>query len=264
VLTAIKQNIDNVLVSSAYCAGEPTDFQPLEHVAGPSVLLNAQDVQSLLDLLRSVTESEVTLGSADPSFVQGAVDPVNISSKCRSSSGDDDHSRSPLAIYSEPRINISIDNDDLNSSFDSLPCPIPTPTPILMSLMMRMSWRLNTSCVTIGEETTSKICELTKWFQPLLSFISFAISISVRFRGARMFMIAEPLDAMFSGCKFALWFYWRGKKPCRTPSPRIINHLKKKGISGFFKEMLWHLLTDAMHFQLISLRKKGKLHLWRW
>jgi hypothetical protein len=79
-----------------------------------------------------------------------------------------------------------------------------------------------------------------------------------------MLLTAGQLDAKFSGCQSTLWYFWRGKKPSRTPSPRFMNHLKKKGVSGFFKEMLWHLLPDAMYFQLISLRKKGKLHLWKW
>lgn len=79
-----------------------------------------------------------------------------------------------------------------------------------------------------------------------------------------MLLSAERLDERFHGCKSALWFYWRGKRPSRVPVAKVIHHLKKKGVSGFYREMLWHLLPDAMHFQLIALRKKGKLHLWQW
>lgn len=104
VVMAIQQDLDNVLVSSDFCTDGPTDFRPLEPGAGPSMLPAAQDVQSLLNVLRSVTESEVTLNSANSSFAQETVDPVNISSRCRPESGDDD--QFPLTVHSKPFINI--------------------------------------------------------------------------------------------------------------------------------------------------------------
>lgn len=37
-------------------------------------------------------------------------------------------------------------------------------------------------------------------------------------------------------------------------------HLRFKGCSGFFSEMLWHLLTDEELEYLINMRRKRMLH----
>jgi hypothetical protein len=84
------------------------------------------------------------------------------------------------------------------------------------------------------------------------------------FEGRKVLLSAEQLERKFTGVKSALWTYWKRKSRHRVPISKVINHLKRKGVAGFYREMLWHLLPDAMHFQLIALRKRNKLHTWKW
>lgn len=86
----------------------------------------------------------------------------------------------------------------------------------------------------------------------------------VQHNSQRLFLSAEQLDERFYGVKSALWSYWKGKKGKRTPQVKLVAHLKRYGVDGFFSEMLWHLLPDVIHYQLISLRRKNKLHEWKW
>lgn len=78
--------------------------------------------------------------------------------------------------------------------------------------------------------------------------------------GQRLFLSAEQLDERFFGAKSALWGYWKGKNGKRVPQAKLIAHLKKNGVDGFFSEMLRHLLPDVIHYQLIALRRKNRLH----
>lgn len=72
-------------------------------------------------------------------------------------------------------------------------------------------------------------------------------------------MTAEQMCEQFQGVKYALWTYWQNKKASRVPTWRIINHLQHMDYQGFFREMLWHLLSSRLHRILIALRKQGLL-----
>ncbi|KAJ9106587.1 hypothetical protein QFC20_004080 [Naganishia adeliensis] len=80
------------------------------------------------------------------------------------------------------------------------------------------------------------------------------------FEGRKILLSAEQVELQFIGVKFALWTYWKKRSRHRVSNNKVINHLKLKGAAGFHREILWHLLLDAMYFQLIALRRKNKLH----
>jgi hypothetical protein len=77
--------------------------------------------------------------------------------------------------------------------------------------------------------------------------------------GKKRYMTAEQMCEQFQGVKYALWTYWQNKKASRVPTWRIINHLQHMGRQGFFREMLWHLLSFRLHRILIALRNQGLL-----
>lgn len=77
-------------------------------------------------------------------------------------------------------------------------------------------------------------------------------------------LTAEQLQERFAGTRQALWGYWQGKRGCKIPKAKIRRHLRKMGVSGFFREMLWHLLSDDEYKRLVKLRQQGALHLWDW
>jgi hypothetical protein len=79
-----------------------------------------------------------------------------------------------------------------------------------------------------------------------------------------MTLSADQMNDRFYGVKSALWGYWRGKNAKRMHQGKLFQHLKRKGVSGFFSEMLWHLLPDVIHYQLIALRRKNRLQDWKW
>lgn len=87
---------------------------------------------------------------------------------------------------------------------------------------------------------------------------------SIQYNGRLLRLSAEQLQERFAGVREALWGYWQTKTRGRIPVKRIRRHLRKMGVSGTFREMLWHLLTEAEHRKLIQLRKAGALHLWQW
>jgi hypothetical protein len=75
---------------------------------------------------------------------------------------------------------------------------------------------------------------------------------------------AEQLQERFAGTRQALWGYWETKRGSKIPKDKVRRHLRKMGVSGFFREMLWHLLTEEEYRVLVNLRKQGALHLWAW
>lgn len=62
----------------------------------------------------------------------------------------------------------------------------------------------------------------------------------------------------------ALWKCWKWKHGAKTPPRKIRRYLKNKGIYGFFRELLWHLLSEEEYKKLLKLRKQSALHLWKW
>lgn len=96
------------MLSDAFCADDTGRTQPLDPLAASAVSLPTEDVQTLLDLLRTITE-----GHTSPS--DNTVNPSHIFSKCRFDSNDSDGARSPIAIPSEPRTDLVLNNDDLHS-----------------------------------------------------------------------------------------------------------------------------------------------------
>lgn len=107
-----------MLFSDAFCTGSIGDGPP--PVSGPTVAevpLAAQDVQSLLYLLHTTNPGGDSVGIPDIPSGSTTVIPSNVFAKFRSDFNDyddDDGDLSPLAIYTEPRINIPLNNDDLH------------------------------------------------------------------------------------------------------------------------------------------------------
>jgi hypothetical protein len=87
---------------------------------------------------------------------------------------------------------------------------------------------------------------------------------SIRADGRTYRMTAEQLQERFAGTRQTLWGYWHAKKGSRIHSNKIRRHLKKMGVSGFYREMLWHLLSPEEFRQLTLLRNQGTLHTWKW
>lgn len=81
------------------------------------------------------------------------------------------------------------------------------------------------------------------------------------FEGRKILLSAEQVELKFIGVKFALWTYWKKRSRHRVFTNKVINHLKRKGAAEFYREMMWHLLLDTKHFQLIALPKKNELHI---
>ncbi|KAJ9103678.1 hypothetical protein QFC20_004681 [Naganishia adeliensis] len=79
------------------------------------------------------------------------------------------------------------------------------------------------------------------------------------FEGREILLSAEQVELKFIGVKSALGTYWKKTSRHRVSTNKVVNHLKRKGAAGFYREMLWHLLLDAMHFKLMAVRKKNKL-----
>jgi hypothetical protein len=90
------------------------------------------------------------------------------------------------------------------------------------------------------------------------------VTYSVRTYERTYRLTAEQLQERFAGTRQALWKYWQSKRKGKVPATKIRRHLKKMGVSGFFREMLWHLLSDDEYMKLTMLRKQGALHLWQW
>ncbi|KAJ9113810.1 hypothetical protein QFC19_000003 [Naganishia cerealis] len=59
--------------------------------------------------------------------------------------------------------------------------------------------------------------------------------------GRRQYMTAEEMDDSLGGVNYALWHYWKAKRPGRIPYNRIVEHLVRMGHEGFFREMIYHL-----------------------
>ncbi|KAJ9092257.1 hypothetical protein QFC20_007431 [Naganishia adeliensis] len=77
-------------------------------------------------------------------------------------------------------------------------------------------------------------------------------------------LTAEQMQERFAGTREAQWKYWESKRGGKVPARKIRRHLRQMGISGFFREMLWHLLSEEEYKKLLKLRKQGALHLWKW
>jgi hypothetical protein len=77
-------------------------------------------------------------------------------------------------------------------------------------------------------------------------------------------MTAEQLQEPFAGTRQALSGYWQAKGSCKEPKAKIRRHLRKMGVSGFFREMLWHLLSAEEYKRLVKLRQQRALRLWDW
>ena len=72
-------------------------------------------------------------------------------------------------------------------------------------------------------------------------------------------MSAEALAERFGGVKYSLWHFWHEKKAGRVPYARLIAHLRTHGCSGFFREMLIHLLPKWLQRLLYAAQKNGSL-----
>jgi hypothetical protein len=81
----------------------------------------------------------------------------------------------------------------------------------------------------------------------------------VMHNGIRLYKTAEELEMAYEGVKYALWTYWHKKKARNISLDKVTNHLKQKGLGGFYREMLWHLLPQRIQRILSKLRKDGKL-----
>lgn len=107
------QNLDNVLFSDAFCAD---DAVPVEHNGSCTASfapLAEQDVQALLDLLRTFTESRATV--ADGLFAANTVQPSMLFGKCRSDANEDGDAQAfSLPIHAEPVTDIALNNDDIH------------------------------------------------------------------------------------------------------------------------------------------------------
>ncbi|KAJ9093376.1 hypothetical protein QFC21_006406 [Naganishia friedmannii] len=82
----------------------------------------------------------------------------------------------------------------------------------------------------------------------------------VLLQGRKYKLKAEDLDERYYGVRAALWTYWHFKRRGRVPMDKLRAHFQFKGYSGFFREMLWHLLTIEEYEYLNSMRRKGMLH----
>lgn len=81
----------------------------------------------------------------------------------------------------------------------------------------------------------------------------------VHHKGVRHYLTAEELEDRFNGVKSALWEYWHKKRAGQISLDKLMEHLRRMGHQGFFREMLWHLLPPRLQRMLNKLRKEGKL-----
>jgi hypothetical protein len=118
------------------------------------------------------------------------------------------------------------------------------------------------SSATIGFGATSVTCMLIFGCQSLTSNSPACTFYphSVLVQGQRYKLKAEDLDERYYGVRTALWTYWQHKRRGRVPMDKLRTHFQFKGYSGFFREMLWHLLTAEEYEYLNSMRRKGMLH----
>ncbi|KAJ9098015.1 hypothetical protein QFC20_006046 [Naganishia adeliensis] len=81
----------------------------------------------------------------------------------------------------------------------------------------------------------------------------------VHHKGERLYLTAEQIEDRFNGVKCALWTYWHRKRAGQISIVKLMEHFRRMGHQGFFREMLWHLLPARLQRILNRLRKEGKL-----
>ncbi|KAI5448774.1 hypothetical protein NCC49_000569 [Naganishia albida] len=148
-----------------------------------------------------------------------------------------------LPVIAEPTTLARIDNTDINTAVN------------LVDSDTESTTSTDSDDESCNIETNDIIRHV--WRGPNLRYI-------FHHNGERLTLSADQMDMRFSGVKSALWGYWRTKSPKRMNQQKLFAYFKRHGVAGCFSEMLWHLLPDVNHYQLIALRRKNRLHEWKW
>jgi hypothetical protein len=206
----------------------------------------------------------------DNNLWQGTIDPSLINEKVTKPSDDDDNDDAPLCEVIQDqsrRPTININNWDISDPVSA--------TLAALSDEELLAKVLNDSSDEEEECLTYDMVKYHLWVGFNIRYmlvpnhndyiyLTIYQSLSVRTPERTLRLTAEQLQERFAGTREALWKYWQTKHKGRIPTSKIRRHLKKMGISGFFREMLWHLLSEEEYHELMRLRKQGALHLWQW